>query len=176
MVLSKRITLILLGVVLFLSSCMNKKAMEFKHVLDVQERKVTQMLIGKKGSESRKLNYLIADDFDQALKVVDEQEREFDAVLYTLKNLDTVGLKKALALQSAAINYYHNLKALHMYAKKEIAQQKVISTTNGAERYKAQDELMKLAKAKQTLYDHVYQTEEPFRNELLVFEDANGLL
>lgn len=149
--------------------------MEFKHALDVQERKVTQMLIGKKGSESRKLNYLIADDFDHALNVVNEQEREFDAVLHTLKSLETADLKKASALQNAAINYYHSLKALHMYAKKEIAQQKVISTTSGAERDKAQDELMKLAKAKQTLYDNVYQTEEPFHNVLLTFEDANGL-
>lgn len=149
--------------------------MEFKHVLDVQERKVTQMLIGKKGSESRKLNYLIADDFDHALNVVNEQEREFDAVLHTLKGLETADLKKAIELQNAAINYYDSLKALHMYAKKEIAQQKVISTTNGAEKDKAQDELMELAKAKQILYDNVYQTEEPFHNVLLTFEDANGL-
>lgn len=166
MALSKRIIVLLLSSVLFLSSCMNKKAMEFKHALDVQERKVTQMLIGKKGSESRKLNYLIADDFDHALNVVNEQEREFDAVLHALKSLETADLEKASALQNAAINYYDSLKALHMYAKKEIAQQKVISTTNGAERDKAQDALMKLAKAKQTLYDNVYQTEEPFHNVL----------
>lgn len=131
MALSKRIIVLLLSSVLFLSSCMNKKAMEFKHALDVQERKVTQMLIGKKGSESRKLNYLIADDFDHALNVVNEQEREFDAVLHALKSLETADLEKASALQNAAINYYDSLKALHMYAKKEIAQQKVISTTNG---------------------------------------------
>jgi len=149
--------------------------MEFKHALDLQERKVTQMLIGKKGSESRKLNYLIADNFDQALAAVNKQEQEFDTVLYTLNNLETADLKMASALQSAAINYYGNLKALHMHAKKEIAQQKVISITNGAERDKAQEELIKLAKDKQVLYDNVYQTEEPFHNVLLAFEDANGL-
>ena len=149
--------------------------MEFKHTLDVQERRVTQMLIGKKGSESRKLNYLIADNFDQALKVVDEQEREFDSVLYVLEKLKTADLEKATALQNAAINYYGSLKALHMYAKKEITQQKLIANVSGVEKDKAQDELIKLAKDKKVLYDNVYQTEEPFHNVLLAFEDANGL-
>ncbi|RWU10960.1 hypothetical protein [Pedobacter chitinilyticus] len=175
MTLSKRLKVFFAGLVLFLSSCMNKKAMEFKHILDVQERKVTQMLIGKKGSESRKLNYLIADDFDRALNVVNEQEREFDAVLHALKNLDTADLEKAIELQNEAINYYDSLKALHMYAKKEIAQQKVISTTNGAERDRAQDELMKLAKNKQAMYDDVYRNEKSLHDTLLEFEEGNGL-
>jgi len=149
--------------------------MEFKHVLDVQERKVTQMLIGKKGSESLKLNYLIADNFDQALAAVNKQELEFDTVLHTLKALKTADMKMASSLQEAAINYYGSLKALHMYAKKEITQQKIISTAKGEAKDKAQDELIELAKAKQTLYYNVYQTEEPFHNVLLAFEDANGL-
>lgn len=149
--------------------------MEFKHILDVQERKVTQMLIGKKGSEARKLNYLIADDFDQALKEVDKQEREFDMVLYTLKKLDTANLEKALALRSAAVNYYSSLKALHMYAKKEIQQQKLIFNTKSAARDHAQDELMKLAKNKQAMYDDVYRNEKSLHDTLLEFEEGNGL-
>ncbi len=175
MALSKRIIVLSLSLVLFLSSCMNKKAMEFKHILDVQERKVTQMLIGKKGSESLKLNYLIADNFDEALAAVNKQELEFDTVLHTIKAMGTADLKMAPSLQAAAINYYGSLKALHMYAKKEITQQKIISTAKGAEKDKAQDELIKLAKDKQVLYDNVYETEEPFHNVLLAFEDANGL-
>lgn len=154
---------------------MNKKALEFKHILDVQERKVTQMLIGKKGSESRKLNYLIADDFDQALKEVDKQEREFDMVLYTLKKLDTADLEKALALRSAAVNYYSSLKALHMYAKKEIQQQKLIFNTKSVARDHAQDELMKLAKNKQAMYDDVYRNEKSLHDTLSEFEEGNGL-
>lgn len=154
---------------------MNKKALEFKHTLDLQERKVTQMLIGKKGSESLKLNYLIADNFDQALAAVNKQELEFDTVLHAIKALETADLKMASTLQNAAINYYGGLKALHGFAKKEIAQQKVISTANGAEKDKAQNVLIKLAKAKQDLYDNVYRTEEPFRKALVAFQEANGL-
>jgi dTDP-4-dehydrorhamnose 3,5-epimerase-like enzyme len=96
-------------------------------------------------------------------------------VLYVLEHLKTADLEKATDLQNAAINYYGSLKALHMYAKKEIAQQKLIANVSGVEKEKAQDQLIKLAKDKQVLYDNVYQTEEPFHNVLLAFEDSNGL-
>ncbi len=148
--------------------------MKFKHALDVQERKVTHMLIGKNASESRKLEYLIADDFDKALLVVDQQATEFDKVLDTVKGLNADGLAKGNELKKSKLDYYESLKNLHLYAKKEIMQQKLISRTKDKERDSAQNELIKLAKAKQTLYDKVYQADEKLYNTLVEFDKANG--
>ncbi|MFN0254029.1 hypothetical protein [Pedobacter ureilyticus] len=149
--------------------------MEFKHALDVQERKVTHMLIGKNASESRKLEYLIADDFDKALLVVDEQAKEFDKVLDTVKALSTDGLAKGVELKQSKLNYYRSLKTLHLYAKKEIVQQKLIRQVAGKQRDTAQNELVKLAKAKQPLYDKVYEADEKLYQTLVEFDKANGL-
>lgn len=149
--------------------------MQFKHALDVQERKVTHMLIGKNALESRKLDYLIADDFDGAMIVVDEQEKEFDGVIDTIKALETEGLAKANELKQSKIAYYESLKLLHGYARKEIEQQKLIHFSKDKERDEAQDELMKLTKAKQELYDKVYQADEKLYMDLAEFDKANGL-
>ena len=149
--------------------------MEFKHALDVQERKVTHMLIGKNASESRKLEYLIADDYDKALLVVDEQAKEFENVIDTVKALSTDGLAKGVELKQSKLNYYESLKALHLYAKKEIAQQKLIRQVSGKQRDTAQKELIALAKAKQQLYDSVYQADEKLYQTLADFDKANGL-
>lgn len=173
---SKTIQIFLsLSLALLLFACKNKKAMEFKHALDVQERKVTHMLIGKNASESRKLEYLIADDFDKALLVVDEQTKEFDNVIDTVKALSTDGLAKAVELKQSKLNYYESLKSLHLYAKKEITQQKLIRQTTGKERDNAQNELIALAKAKQSLYDKVYLADEKLYQTLAQFDKANGL-
>lgn len=173
---SKTINIFLsLSLILLLFACKNKKAMEFKHALDVQERKVTRMLIGKNASESRKLEYLIADDFDKAILVVDEQSKEFDKVLDTVKALSTDGLAKGVELKQSKLNYYGSLKALHLYAKKEIAQQKLIHQVTGKQRDTAQTELIRLAKAKQSLYDKVYEADEKLYQTLVEFDKENGL-
>jgi len=149
--------------------------MEFKLALDMQERKVTDMLIGKNASESRKLEYLIDDDFDKALLVANEQAQAFDKVIDTVKGLSTDGLEKGLELKQSKLAYYKSLKDLHGYAKKEIMQQKLIQETEGKERSKAQNELINMAKAKQTLYDKVYKAEEELDQTSVDFDKANGL-
>ncbi|MNK00732.1 hypothetical protein D3C87_185230 [compost metagenome] len=149
--------------------------MEFKHALDVQERKVTHMLIGKNASESRKLEYLIDDDFDKALLVVDEQAKEFDKVLDTVKGLNTDGLAMGIELKKSKVDYYESLRNLHLYAKKEITQQKLIRQTKDNERDSAQNDFLKLLKTKQILYDKVFQTEEKLYQTLAEFDKANGL-
>lgn len=149
--------------------------MEFKHALDVQERKVTHMLIGKTASESRKLEYLIDDDFDRAIAVVNEQHQEFNKAIAAVNALDTRNLPKATDLQQSKIAYYQSLKNLHVYAGQEIEQQKLIYHAKGKAKDEAQDELIRLAKAKQALYEKVYQAEETLYKALAEFDEANGL-
>lgn len=166
---------VFLSLAILLVACTSKKAKDFEKALDVQERKVTHMLIGKNASESLKLDYLIADNFDQALAVVEKQEQEFNEIIKAIKDLDGRNLNKAAELKKAKIDYYESLKVLHTYAKKEIEQQKLIHNTKGKERSHAQDRLIELMKAKQALYEQVYQADERLYNVLVEFEQANGL-
>jgi len=61
-----------------LASCKSRKAIEFKKVIEQQERNAVAILISKGSLEEEKLNCLIKLDFKGAAIAVDKQEKAFN--------------------------------------------------------------------------------------------------
>ncbi|GHE23360.1 hypothetical protein [Sphingobacterium griseoflavum] len=147
---------------ILLLSCEQRTAKQFLDTIDQQERIANDILLGEKGSESRKLEHIINNNFDSALQITAKQQMEFDSIIRHIQDLPTANLKDAQALQTASVQYYQVLKNLYGYAEQEIEQQKILWNASGNEQSKAQDKLMELTQHKQTLYQSVYRADSVF--------------
>lgn len=156
-------------------SCGKQKAEAFKKEILQKQDEVTHMFIGKDGPESRKLEYLINNDYHAALSLIDTQELAFNHIIKDIESLKTENIKQAPELQKATINYFTSLKNLHLSDRKYIEQQMLSTSLKGDAQSKAQDSLLTLSKNKQPLFESVYKMEEVFADKMNAFNKANGL-
>ncbi|MFD1605435.1 hypothetical protein ACFSJW_02450 [Flavobacterium artemisiae] len=160
---------------ILMSSCEPKKAIDFKKSLAQSERKAFDIILGKEGSGEKKLKYLTEDNYKGALAAVDQQATEFDHLIDDIKKLSTKDIPEAEPLKMASIAYYQALKELHIFDRKEIAQQELLATLKNDESKKANDNLIALAKQKKLLYTTVYKKEALLHTATEKFNTANGL-
>ena len=171
--LMKKVAVFISFIVLF--SCENKKAVKLRQIIDRQEKQSFSMLVGEKGLESKKLNYLIAHEYDSALTVVDQQEAEFNKIIKDLEKAKTEGISKGKELQQTSLNYYTAIKNLYIFSRQEIELEKLSRNGKGAEADSAQSRLLNLYREKKHLYEKVYQSENDFYKTLEIFQKENKL-
>ncbi|WP_131724361.1 hypothetical protein [Chryseobacterium indologenes] len=164
-----------IAVFLLLLSCSDKKAAELRRIIDKQEKQSFSMLVGEKGLESKKLNYLIAHEYDSALAVVDQQEAEFNKIIRNLEKATTEGISQGKELQQTSVNYYTAIKNLYLFSRQEIELEKLSRNGKGAEVDSAQNRLLGLYREKKKLYEKVYQSENDFYKTLETFHKENKL-
>ncbi|MEY8761727.1 hypothetical protein [Chryseobacterium tongliaoense] len=159
-----------------LISCSNKKAADFKKSIVDKESESFNMLLGKTGLESRKLNYLIKHDYSNALLLVDQQEIKFNEIIKDIEMLNPDGIEDGKQLQKAAIEYYKSLRKLFLYSRDEIKQEVVMRAKGDEKKMSAaQHRMLELALEKQKFYQQVYEKDELFFKALKQFDDKNGL-
>ncbi|WP_293957446.1 MULTISPECIES: hypothetical protein [unclassified Sphingobacterium] len=175
----KKISIVSFAVLSFVLLCgctKNKQAIQLKKTMDDKEDQITSMLIGEKGMESAKLNYLIKREYDSALLIIDQQETAFNVILKDLKNVNVEGIKKGKEFQQAEIHYYTALRNLYLFSKKEVEQQKKIEQEKNENKFSiAIDERYKLALDKQRLYQFVYEADDKRNRMKKQFEVENSL-
>jgi len=162
---------------IFLSiiSCQSPKADALKQAVLDKEQAAFRILLDKNGSETKKQECLVKNDYPCALKAVDMQNGEFNRIITDLESLKDEGIKEGDQLRNAAVNYYKALKELHLFDLWEIEQQALISQLPQDKMKDAQDELIVLARQKKSLYTKVYEQEGLLSVAMKKFDDANGL-
>ncbi|GAA3757212.1 hypothetical protein [Flavobacterium ginsengiterrae] len=158
-----------------LSSCKSSKAVDFKESLAKSERRAFDIILGKNGSGEKKLNYLVNDDYKGALAAVDQQAIEFDKLIDDINKLSTNDVTEGEPLKIATLEYYKALKALHVFDRKEIEQQALLSELKNNELNIAQNNLIALAHQKKLLYTAVYKKEALLHTAAENFNAANGI-
>ncbi len=165
---------LLVFVLLISNSCRSPKAANFRNNIVQKERVAFQIILGKDGSETKKLNYLVKGNFKGAIAAVDQQALEFDKLINSIEMLSSDGIQEGEPLKTAAINYYKSLKALHFFERKEIGQQELISKLDNEDPKLGQDQLIELARQKKYLYAKVYENEHLLGVALDKFDTENG--
>lgn len=157
-------------------SCSNKKSGDFKKAITDKQSESFNMLLGEKGWESRRLDYIIKNDYAKALYAVDEQEKGFDKIIQDLKALNTENIAKGSEVQKAAVAYYSSLKKLFLFSRNEIIEQeKSMNSQDDKEVDDAQRQLLKISIEKQKMYQEVYKNDEILFRTLKEFDRENGL-
>lgn len=133
-----------------------------------------QIILGKEGAGTKKLDDLAKGDFQGALAAADQQKLEFDQLIGSIETLSSDGIQEGAPLKMAAINYYKSLQELHYFDRKDVEQQALISKLNGKDKEIAQDQLIELSRQKKSLYAKVYENEYRLSNALDKFDAANG--
>lgn len=160
---------------IILGSCKPQKAIELKAAIDQKERTVFNMLVGKNGSEEKKLAFLVKDDYKSALAAVDQQEKEFNQLIREIAELPTEDIKQGNELKTAAVNYYDALKALHLFDRQEIVQREASSNSEGEALQAAQHKILELGRQKQVMFQKVYEKESAFHQAMEKFNSVNGI-
>ncbi|WP_417941232.1 hypothetical protein [Flavobacterium sp. RS13.1] len=158
-----------------MSSCHSSNATDFKESLDQSERKAFNIIVGKKGSGEKKLEYLQKEDYKSAIKAVDQQAIDFDILIADIRKLSTEDIPEGHSLKTASVEYYQSLKELHIFDKKEIEQQALLKTVKNDELVTAQNKLLELARQKKLLYNAVYKKEALLHSATERFKAANGI-
>ncbi|KMQ61622.1 hypothetical protein ACM46_16660 [Chryseobacterium angstadtii] len=175
----RKISITLLIIILVsavFQSCSNKKAENFQEILTKKEAQMTAMLIGEKGFESVKLDYLIAHDYTKALYITDQEEKEFNTIIKEIEMADIEGVQKGKETQQAVLNYYKALKDLFLFSRKEIEQEKLMRYSKDDKEIRAaQDRRLELGYEKQELYQKVFKADEKFFTVKKQFEEENNL-
>ncbi|MDR6922628.1 hypothetical protein [Chryseobacterium sp. 2987] len=169
----KKTAAFIIFIVLF--SCENKKAVKLRQIIDRQEKQSFRMLVGEKGLEEKKLNYLIAHEYDSALAVVDQQEAEFNKIIGDIQKANTDGVSQGKELQHTSVNYYTAIKNLYLFSKQEIESEKLIRNGKRAEADSAMKRIEFLYREKKQLYDKVFQSENDFYKTRQTFLKENKL-
>lgn len=157
-----------------MNGCESSKVADFNKSLERSERKAFQIIVGKEGSENKKLKCLEKGDYKGAIAAVEQQAVEFDSLIANIKKLSTDGIPDGEPLKTASIAYYQSLKELHFFDRKEIEQQALIQTLKNEERNTAQNTLISLAREKKMLYNKVYEKESLLQTATENFNAANG--
>lgn len=161
--------------ILPLFSCNKNGAIAFRDAITQKEHTISDMLISKNGLESRRLEYLIADDFDHALAITDSQQIVFDKTMQELKTISTAQLAGGEKLKQTAVEYHMALRELYLYPKKEVTWQKKLSTASKQDKDALQHDLLEIYKQKQEYYQQVYKTNEAYALALQEFNKQYGL-
>ncbi len=171
----KKHVVIAVALLLAMTACKPKKAIEFKQTIAQQERHALDILISKGGIDEQKMNCLIKHDFKGALLAVDKEEQAFNKIINDITSLSADGIRQGEALKKAAADYYTALKDLHIYDRQEIEQQAASQDPDEEKAKKALDKYIQLGMDKQNMYGAVYKKEASFQKALEEFERANGI-
>jgi hypothetical protein len=158
-----------------LSSCKPRKAIDFKETIAQNERRLFGILLSKDSPKERKLKCLINDDFKGALQAIDTIEQQFNALIKETSSLPVDGVVQGDEVKMAAVNYYTALRNLHTFDRQEISWLEMNNDKDAEKVRKAQDELLQLNYKKKTFFQQVYDTEQALDKELKGFDKANGL-
>lgn len=157
-----------------MNGCESSKVADFNKSLERSERKAFQIIVGKEGSENKKLKCLGKGDYKGAIAAVEQQAVEFDSLIANIRKLSTEGIPDGEPLKTASIAYYQSLKELHFFDRKEIEQQALIQTLKNEERNTSQNTLISLARKKKMLYNKVYEKEALLQTATENFNASNG--
>lgn len=158
-----------------MSSCQSPKTDAFRSAVVGKERMAFNIITSKNGSESQKLESLIADDYQNALEAVDQQKKEFDQIISSLDSLETKDINDGSLLKNAAINYYTALRDLHYFDRKEILQRELIYNNHSNDKTSQLNELLNLYKQKKTYFNRVYKEESSLSDALQKFDISNNI-
>ncbi|MFB9110079.1 hypothetical protein ACFFVK_15955 [Flavobacterium gyeonganense] len=158
-----------------MSSCNSSNATDFKESLDQSERKAFNIIVGKKGSGEKKLEYLEKEDYKNAIKAVDQQAIDFDIIIADIHRLPADDIPEGQQLKTASLEYYQSLKELHIFDKKDIEQQALLKTLKKDELEDALNKLKELAQQKKMLYNALYKKEALLYTATQRFKAANGI-
>ena len=158
-----------------ISSCKPQRAIDFKEAIVQKEQMASKMLVSQEGSEAKKLDLLIEKDFKGALAVIDQQEREFDALITTIEALPVDGIKRGHELKMAAMEYYVALKALQLFDREQIKNREASQRTESDALRAVQDKDLELSLRKQELYKTVFEKDSVFYQAQKKFDEANGI-
>lgn len=156
-------------------SCESPKSEDLKQAVMDKERIAFKILLDKNGSETKKQECLVKNDYQCALAAVDTQKIEFDDIVKDLEGVSVTGVKEGELLRNAAVNYYKALQELHLFDRKEIELQSLISRVPKGNVKEGRDELIVLASQKKILYRKVYEQEHLLGEALKKFHNTNGL-
>lgn len=101
------------------------------------------------------------------------QNGEFGMIIKDLESLKAERVNEGELLKDAAVNYYKALKELHLFDRKEIEQQAIISQLPKNKFKDAQDKLIMFASQKKALYTKVYEMKALLNAAMKKFDDAN---
>lgn len=160
---------------LSLASCKPRKAMEFKERIVQKERVAFNILVGKNGSEGKKLDLLIKGDYKGAQAAIDQQEKEFNELLKSIETLQADDIKLGTELKAAAVQYYTALKQLQLSDRESIIHEEALHHLKGDSLETSQNKLLELSRQKQDLYKIVYERETSLYETIRKFDSANGI-
>jgi hypothetical protein len=160
---------------LSLVSCKPRKAIEFKETIVQKERIATEILIGKNGSETKKLECLVKEDYKGALAAINQQEKEFNEIIKAIEALPAGDIKQGNELKTASVNYYIALKELHMFDRLDVENRQDLYKLKGKELDAAQDKTLELSYKKQDMFDKVFKADSVLRQTLDKFTAANNI-
>lgn len=158
-----------------LTACQPRKAIALKDTIHRQERAIFNILVGKSGLESKKLELLIKHDYDAALAVVNDQAQAFDKAIDSIATLPTEGIKQGNELKNATVDYYEAVKELQLFDRQMIENRQISDTAKGDVLQAAQDKDLSLSRQKQELYKKVHEKEIVYSAALERFNTANGI-
>lgn len=166
---------IVIIILISLSACKSKKAIEFKAAIDQKEQSALDILVGKGGPEETKLHCLIKRDLKGALAAVDKEELAFNQLIKEIALLSADGIPLGAELKEAAIAFYTELRDLHMADRQEILVQEATYDKDTEKSKKAIDQILTLNQDQQALFDRVNKKNEVLHNALEQFNKANNL-
>ncbi|WP_343523855.1 hypothetical protein [Pedobacter sp.] len=126
--------ILLVTLILIVSSCQSKKAVDLKTVLEQKEQRVFNIMLGKNGPNERKLKCLIDGDFKGAQQAITEEERAFDKIINEINALETGDIKWGNQLKSATSNYYKAIKEFEIFDRLIIVQQQISQNKTNTEK------------------------------------------
>lgn len=171
-----------LFIFIVLLSCNNKKAIDFKNTIVQKDSILTKTIFGEKGAESRRLNYVIQRDYNNALIAIDEEEIVFNSIIKEIEMLNTNDIIMGKELKNTAVMRYSTMKKKYVYySRKEVEQSKLAHTLyekdkNAGEKLRtAEDQLVNIVSESLNFSKEVYKTDSIYRATLTKFNRENGL-
>jgi len=157
-------------ITVLLNSCASPKAENFRDFIVSQERVAFDIIAGKNGAEFQKQEYIINENYSEALKAVEEQKKMFRNITQQIRLYNSDGIEQAGSLKKAALDYYTTLGALYYYDKGLIELQ-----MSHKEPTQIADFYSDMLKKKKKLYEELYRKELLLSKALNRFENANNL-
>ncbi|WP_123847708.1 hypothetical protein [Chitinophaga lutea] len=162
-------------VLISLTSCKSRKAIDFQKALDQQERNASNVLVGKDGPAEEKLACLIKKDFKGALRAIDREQQAFNKIIGDISALPTAGIPQGDELKAASVSYYKAVRDLQGLDREEVTQREASYLTDTARVRQAQDSLLQLSREKLNRHAIVREQGEVLYAARQKFRAANKL-
>lgn len=162
-------------IALCIFSCTSKKAVEFRDTISKKEHEAFNIVAGKDGPETEKLECLIKKDYNCALNAINKVDSSFSTLLKDIQELNSQPVKQGAELKRVATDYYTRLQYLFVSDRKEVELRMALDTAKGEKLNEVQKALLEFTRNKQGLYDSVLQKSETLHQAINDFSKANGI-